>query len=93
MPSGYISIKYNLKGPSYSTVSACASGAHAIGESVRLIQRGEADVMVTGGSEATICPIGIEGFTSCRALSTNFNDDPERASRPFDESRDGFVMA
>jgi 3-oxoacyl-[acyl-carrier-protein] synthase II len=92
MAAGFASIKYNLQGTNYSTVSACASGAHAIGESLRLIQRGEADVMVTGGSEATICPIGIEGFTSCRALSTNFNDDPERASRPFDESRDGFVM-
>ena len=92
MAAGFASIKYNLQGTNYSTVSACASGAHAIGESLRLIQRGEADVMVTGGSEATICPIGIEGFTSCRALSTNFNDDPEKASRPFDESRDGFVM-
>ena len=92
MAAGFASIKYNLQGTNYSTVSACASGAHAIGESLRLIQRGEADVMVTGGSEATICPIGIEGFTSCRALSTNFNDYPERASRPFDESRDGFVM-
>ena len=76
MAAGFASIKYNLQGTNYSTVSACASGAHAIGESLRLIQRGEADVMVTGGSEATICPIGIEGFTSCRALSTNFNDDP-----------------
>ena len=92
MAAGFASIKYNLQGANYSTVSACASGAHAIGESVRLIQRGDADVMVTGGSEATICPIGIEGFTSCRALSTKFNDFPEMASRPFDEDRDGFVM-
>ena len=92
MASGFASIKYNLQGANYSTVSACASGAHAIGESVRLIQRGEADVMFSGGSEATICSIGIEGFTSCRALSTNFNNDPEKASRPFDEERDGFVM-
>ena len=92
MAAGFASIKYNLQGANYSTVSACASGAHAIGESIRLIQRGEADVMVSGGSEATICPIGIVGFTSCRALSTNFNEDPESASRPFDEERDGFVM-
>ncbi len=92
MAAGFASIKYNLQAANYSTVSACASGAHAIGESVRLIQRGEADVMVTGGTEATICPIGIEGFTSCRALSTKFNDYPEQASRPFDDDRDGFVM-
>ena len=93
MPSGYLSIKYNLKGPSYSTVSACASGAHAIGESFRLIQHGQADIMFTGGSEATICPTAIEGFTACRALSLKFNNDPEKSSRPFDEERDGFVMA
>tara|TARA_Y100000748_G_scaffold303959_1_gene311042 strand:+ start:3516 stop:4775 length:1260 start_codon:yes stop_codon:yes gene_type:complete len=93
MPSGFISIKYNLKGPSYSTVSACASGAHAIGESFRLIQHGQADIMVTGGAESTICPTAIEGFTACRALSLKFNDDPEKSSRPFDEDRDGFVMA
>ena len=92
MSSGYLSIKYNLKGPNYSTVSACASSAHAIGESFRLIQHGQADIMMTGGSEATISPIGIEGFTACKALSTRFNESPERASRPFDESRDGFVM-
>ena len=92
MPAGYLSIKYNLRGPSYSTVSACASSAHAIGESFRLVQHGQADVMLTGGSEATICPIGIEGFIACRALSTNFNDMPSKASRPFDSSRDGFVM-
>ena len=93
MPSGYISIKYNLKGPSYSTVSACASGAHAIGESFRLIQHGQADIMVTGGAEATICPTAIEGFTACRALSQKFNNNPEKSSRPFDADRDGFVMA
>ena len=92
MPAGYMSIKYNLKGPSYSTVSACASSAHAIGESFRLIQHGQADLMLTGGTEATISPIGIEGFIACKALSTNFNDQPHQASRPFDESRDGFVM-
>ncbi len=92
MPAGYLSIKYNLKGPSYSTVSACASSAHAIGESFRLIQHGQADIMLTGGTEATICPIGIEGFIACKALSTNFNNNPSRASRPFDNDRDGFVM-
>ncbi len=92
MPAGYLSIKYNLKGPSYSTVSACASSAHAIGEAFRLIQHGQADIMLTGGSESTICPIGIEGFIACRALSTNFNDRPTEASRPFDHDRDGFVM-
>ena len=92
MPSGYLSIKYNLKGPNYSTVSACASGAHAIGESFRLIQHGQVDIMMTGGTESTICPISIEGFTSCKALSTNFNDEPQKSSRPFDINRDGFVM-
>jgi len=93
MPSGYISMKYNLKGPSYSTVSACASGAHAIGESFRLIQHGQADIMFAGGAEATICPTAIDGFTACKALSLKFNNQPERSSRPFDEERDGFVMA
>tara|TARA_B100001029_G_C15055847_1_gene454325 strand:- start:1465 stop:2730 length:1266 start_codon:yes stop_codon:yes gene_type:complete len=92
MSSGYLSIKYNLKGPNYSTVSACASSAHAIGESFRLIQHGQADVMIAGGSEATICPVGIEGFTACKALSTKFNDEPKKSSRPFDKERDGFVM-
>ena len=92
MPAGYLSIKYNLKGPSYSTVSACASSAHAIGESFRLIQHGQADLMLTGGTEATISPIGIEGFVACKALSTKYNDEPHLASRPFDEYRDGFVM-
>ena len=88
MPAGYLSIKYNLKGPNYSTVSACASSAHAIGESFRLIQHGQVDVMMTGGSEATISPTGIEGFAACRALSTKFNDTPSKSSRPFDEDRD-----
>ena len=92
MSSGYLSIKYNLKGPNYSTVSACASSAHAIGESFRLIQHGQADVMIAGGSEATICPVGIEGFTACKALSTKFNDEPKKSSRPFDKERNGFVM-
>ena len=92
MASGFLSIKYNLKGPSYSTVSACASSAHAIGESFRLIQHGQADIMMTGGAEATISPVGIEGFSSCKALSTKYNDEPTKASRPFDVDRDGFVM-
>lgn len=92
MAAGFASIKYNLKGANYSTVSACASGAHAIGESIRLIQNGQAKVMMTGGAEATICPMGVEGFTACRALSTKYNDSPEKASRPFDNDRDGFVM-
>tara|TARA_Y100000816_G_C26079960_1_gene569060 strand:- start:282 stop:1541 length:1260 start_codon:yes stop_codon:yes gene_type:complete len=92
MSSGYLSMKYKLKGPNYSTVSACASSAHAIGESFRLIQLGQADIMMTGGSEATISPIGIEGFTACKALSTKYNDAPKKSSRPFDEGRDGFVM-
>ncbi len=92
MSAGYLSIKYNLKGPNYSTVSACASSAHAIGESFRLIQHGQADIMMTGGTEATISPIGIEGFTACKALSTKYNENPKKASRPFDDERDGFVM-
>ena len=92
MSAGYLSIKYNLKGPNYSTVSACASSAHAIGESYRLIQHGQADIMMTGGTEATISPIGIEGFTACKALSTKYNENPQKASRPFDDERDGFVM-
>ena len=92
MAAGYLSINYKLKGPSYSTVSACASSAHAIGESFRLIQHGQADIMMTGGSEATISPVGIEGFTACKALSTKYNDEPRKSSRPFDEGRDGFVM-
>ncbi len=92
MPAGYLSIKYNLKGPNYSTVSACASSAHAIGEAFRLIQHGQVDLMMTGGSEATISPIGIEGFTACKALSTKVYDSPTESSRPFDEQRDGFVM-
>ena len=92
MAAGYASLKYNLKGPNYSTVSACASGAHAIGESLRLIQAGKMDLMLTGGAEGAISPLGIEGFTACKALSTKYNEEPSKASRPFDEGRDGFVM-
>ena len=90
MASGYLSIKYNLKGPNYSTVSACASSAHAIGSSFRLIQHNQADIMMIG-SEATISPIGIEGFSSCKALSTR-NNKSLKGIGPFDENRDGFVM-
>ncbi len=91
MASGIIAIKYGFKGPNYCTVSACASSAHAIGDAMRLIQYGDADVMVVGGSEAPIIPTAVAGFSSMRALSTR-NDEPEKASRPFDKERDGFVM-
>jgi 3-oxoacyl-[acyl-carrier-protein] synthase II len=89
--SGNISIKHGFKGPNYATVSACATASHAIGDSFRLIQYGDADVMLCGGSEAPITPMGLGGFNSMRALSQR-NDEPERASRPFDAQRDGFVM-
>lgn len=89
--AGRISIKYGLKGPNYATVSACATASHAIGDSLMLIQRGTADVMVCGGSEAGICEMGIGGFNALKALSTR-NDAPQKASRPFDKDRDGFVM-
>lgn len=88
---GQISIKHGFKGPNYATVSACATGSHAIGDACRLIQYGDADVMVCGGAEAPITPMGMGGFNSMRALSTR-NDAPEKASRPFDLNRDGFVM-
>lgn len=88
---GYISIKHGLKGPNYATVSACATASHAIGDAYRIIQYGDADVMVCGGSEAPITPMGLGGFNSMKALSTR-NDAPEKASRPFDAQRDGFVM-
>jgi 3-oxoacyl-[acyl-carrier-protein] synthase II len=89
---GYISIKHGLKGPNYATVSACATASHAIGDAYRIIQYGDAEVMVCGGSEAPITPMGVGGFNSMKALSTR-NDAPEKASRPFDAKRDGFVMA
>ena len=89
--SGIISIRLGAKGPNYCTVSACASSAHAIGESYRIIQRGDADVMVTGGAESAITPLSIAGFSNMKALSLR-NDEPEKASRPFDLKRDGFVM-
>ena len=91
MAAGQVSIQLGLKGPNFATVSACASGAHAIGEAMRLIRAGDADVMLAGGSEATITPMAMAGFSSARALSTR-NDDPTRASRPFDSDRDGFVI-
>ena len=92
LASGQVSIRYGFKGPNHAVVTACATGAHAIGDAARLIQFGDADVMLAGGSEAAVCPIGIAGFIACRAMSTNFNDTPERASRPYDKDRDGFVM-
>lgn len=92
LASGQISIKYGFKGPNHAVVTACATGAHAIGDSMRLIQWGDADVMVAGGTEASICRIGYAGFIACRAMSTGFNDTPTKASRPYDKDRDGFVM-
>ncbi|HEY6952926.1 MAG TPA: beta-ketoacyl-ACP synthase II [Bacteroidota bacterium] len=91
MASGRVSMRYGLKGPNYATTSACATSSHAIGDAFILIQRGDADVMVTGGAEASICEMGIGGFNAMRALSTR-NDSPQTASRPFDKDRDGFVM-
>lgn len=90
--SGNIAMQYGFRGPNHGVVTACATGAHAIGDAARLIRYGDADAMVAGGAEAGICPIGIAGFSACRALSTAFNDFPEQASRPWDRRRDGFVM-
>ena len=91
MAAGQVSIQFGLRGPNFCTVSACASGAHAIGEALRLIRSGDADMIIAGGSEATITPMAIAGFSNARTLSTR-NDDPQRASRPFDQDRDGFVI-
>jgi 3-oxoacyl-[acyl-carrier-protein] synthase II len=90
--SGHVSIKYKFKGPNHAVVTACSSGAHAIGDAARLIMWEDADVMVAGGAEAAICRLGVAGFAQAKALSTNFNDTPEKASRPWDRDRDGFVM-
>lgn len=92
LASGHISIKYGFTGPNQAVVTACATGAHAIGDAARIISYGDADIMVTGGSEAAVCRIGIAGFNAARALSTNYNDSPEEASRPWDKDRDGFIM-
>ena len=90
--SGQVSIKYGLMGPNHAVVTACSTGAHSIGDAARMIRDDDADIMLAGGSESTICPIGIAGFAQARALSTGFNDQPEKASRPYDKDRDGFVM-
>ena len=90
--SGYVSIEHGYKGPNHAVVTACATGAHAIGDAARLIAFDDADVMVAGGAESAVCRLGIAGFNACRALSTAFNDTPTRASRPYDKDRDGFVM-
>ncbi|MBP9692077.1 MAG: beta-ketoacyl-ACP synthase II [Alphaproteobacteria bacterium] len=90
--SGQVSIRHGFKGPNHAVVTACSTGAHAIGDAARLIQWGDANVMVAGGSEASVCEIGVAGFCALRALSTNFNDEPTRASRPWDQQRDGFVI-
>ncbi|MBR6412828.1 MAG: beta-ketoacyl-ACP synthase II [Alphaproteobacteria bacterium] len=92
MIGGQLAIKYNFKGPNTTVATACATGTHAIGDAVRIIQNDEADVMIAGGAEAAICPCGLGGFSQARALSTHYNDAPEKASRPWDKDRDGFVM-
>ena len=90
--SGHVSIKYGFRGPNHSVVTACSTGAHAIGDAARMVALDDADVMVAGGAEAAVCRIGMAGFAAARALSTGYNDDPQRGSRPWDRGRDGFVM-
>ena len=90
--SGQVSIKYGLQGPNHAVVTACSTGAHSIGDAARMIALDDADIMLAGGAEATICPIGVAGFAQARALCTSYNDTPEKASRPYDKDRDGFVM-
>jgi len=92
LASGQVSIRHGFKGPNHAVVTACATGAHAVGDASRLIQFGDAEVMIAGGAEAAVCQLGIAGFIASRAMSTNFNDTPERGSRPYDKDRDGFVM-
>lgn len=92
LASGQVSIRFGFKGPNHAPVTACSTGAHAIGDAARLVSFGDADVMVAGGAEGSICEIGIAGFNACKALSTQFRDTPEVASRPYDRDRDGFVM-
>jgi 3-oxoacyl-[acyl-carrier-protein] synthase II len=93
MASGQIALRFGARGPNYATTSACASGAHAIGESLVLIRDGRQDIMLAGGAEAPVCLLAVGGFSAMRALATEFNDEPQRASRPFDARRDGFVIA
>eukprot|EP01006_Ploeotia_vitrea_P024881 TRINITY_DN5768_c0_g1_i1.p1 TRINITY_DN5768_c0_g1~~TRINITY_DN5768_c0_g1_i1.p1 ORF type:complete len:354 (-),score=153.57 TRINITY_DN5768_c0_g1_i1:53-1114(-) len=92
LAAGHVSIEFDLRGPNHATATACAASAHAIGEAVRTIQYGDADIMVAGGAEAAVHPLAVAGFTRCRALSTKYNDEPSKASRPFDADRDGFVI-
>jgi len=92
LASGHVSIQYGFKGPNHSVVTACSTGAHAIGDAGRIIGLGDADVMIAGGAEGAICRMGVSGFAAARALSTGFNDTPQRASRPWDKDRDGFVI-